>query len=275
MNGAPARELDRQRPVRVERIRERATIISSPARAGRGAFARRTSRAMHTRPFDLGDGQVIVVERARELEQLSAGRAALVSERLARLFAGPERELEKIARGAKSKPFARWLGMAARSSITIEIYETRDFGSSAWLALDFGTRPTAGGELPFHVYATGGGGRMPRDCPPRLAEVLRGIGGLANQIGASGTLISAAELEPAWSSPYCSHLVDEIPKSEAKRLVPFYECDGDVVCYSRGTDRAVWLGNEWGHHGAKTSVGKVIDDLFTAFCRLDYYRPSS
>lgn len=229
---------------------------------------------MKTIPFDLGDGKVIVLERSEELARLTRGRRALVTQAIARIFESPTRELEALATTCGVGALTRWLRRAACAEVTLEIYETRDFGELARLCFDFGpydARPARFGS--HRVRIDGDSTPPPEHCPSALREVLGAIGGVSRQVGASGTILSPSELSPLASTPSWAHLLEDLSDADAQRLVPFCEHDGDALCYEIGTGATRWLGAEWSANDSPRPVDDAIEDLFEGLLRKDWCWP--
>lgn len=223
---------------------------------------------VRVRDYDLGDGKVYVLDAPSEVDQIPRRLRELVPARMLDVFARfPGSLLEPAAR-TRIRPFSAWLRQAAASRPSIAVYDPADnFPARAFLALDFGPRSTAGGELPWIVLldlAAGG----PRRRPPALAEVHGVIGGLVLQYGGSGTLISPPEIGTLAKLPRATRdwLFGDDATARArvdpKGWRPWLECDGDYLCY-RADGRSRWFGHEWGAPTKMMSTRRCLEDLFT------------
>ena len=227
------------------------------------------ARAVHEREYDLGEGKVFVLDAADDIGELPARLRKLVPPRMLELCQGFPGSFAKLASGVTTPAFAEWLESAGDASARIAVYDVRrGMPKKAFLELDFGERATAGGMLPWTVLVDALTG-APSGCPAPLAEVYDRIGGLATQYGASGTLISPPDAKPLDElGDSVAHLFDErlgaeLTRGEARAWIPWYECDGDYLCY-QADGRSRWFGFEWVEKRELVSTESCIEALFRA-----------
>lgn len=232
---------------------------------------------MRRERYDLGPGSVHVLESPDEVGALPQRLRALVPPRMIELWRELPRSFEELAEGATIAALASWLREAAASRASVRVYDPKPPGMPprAFLELGFGLRPTAGGDLPWSVLVDCRTGTPPL-CPPALAEVYERLGGLVTQYGASGTLVPPSEVVPlAAKAREAPHLFDpalggELTLEEARGWCPWFEADGDYLCY-RGDGMSRWFGFEWGNAGELVPTGECVEELFRCLGEKRYF----
>jgi hypothetical protein len=137
------------------------------------------------------DGKSVILEAPAELEELRPRDAALVSHGLRRLFTDFPTSFHTLAKETTFAPLARWLrrmGNAGACELAIERPGIR--------AARAGVKPSIVlrvGPSDARLQITGPLSRVPKRCPPVLAEVLRRIGVVSLEYGSAGGLLAPAE----------------------------------------------------------------------------------
>ncbi len=126
----------------------------------------------------------------------------------------------------------------------------------------------------FDFFADCISDNIPEHCPESLKEVYSLFGGICNEIMKSGTLITpgfknnfSSDIKPLSDPRYRyfsdMELVDNLPY-ELDSYFPFYESDGDVLCFRPQDDMSYWFGIEW--YGMDQGVAfKTVDDMLLDF----------
>jgi hypothetical protein len=231
---------------------------------------------MRVGDFELGEGKVYALESVRELSELRPRLRKLVPPQMVRLAEGFPGTFRDLAGQMSSKSVAAWLRAAAKSRAAIVAYDPIDFAPKAFLELDFGLRPTAGGDLPWIVLVDCVTG-APERCPAALRAIYASLGGIQTQYGASGTLISPSEVRPLSKlRPEAPHLFEMDLIGAGVRPADwfaYFECDGDYLCY-RADGRSRWFGMEWGSSSRLISTRRCVDDLFESLRAKRYFNAS-
>jgi hypothetical protein len=211
-----------------------------------------------------GNCTIYTLDAAHEMENLGDTLKAIVPARMLTVLDGFPGSMILLAENVTIPKFSEWLRSTTESQPSIVIYEPAErFGPDAYLTLDFGP---AGSKYPWTVWLDFQTG-LPEHCPRPLAEVYRTVGGISHWYGESSSVISPGDVQQLTSLfPDYENLCLFDPESDIDPhdWRPWYECDGDYLCYhADGTSR--WLGvNEHTPPAGAMSTHRCVTDLFAA-----------
>lgn len=204
------------------------------------------------------DGPIYVIDDPSELRQLEPRLRKLVPKRLSDLACAFPTSILSLAEQVKSPALSTWLRQAAKSRASITVYDPLTGTGAmpkAFLEFDFGLRPSRGGLSRWLVLVDGEVGVAPH-CPPALAEVYRGLGGIQTQYGASGYLIDprtvrslakmGGEVDHLLAPNLCARTRPRglMGRVDPKIWYAYFAADGDYLCYRRRDGRSRWFGLE-------------------------------